>query len=199
MDHLALHIESLIFVAESALSVKDIKHCLDECFESKIQKEEIINAIESLQEKYSSADFAMEIVAISDGYQFLTKEIYHHTIGHYIKQLTKKKLSKSALETLSIIAYRQPVTKSEVEMIRGVNCDYAAQKLLEKELVEIVGRSEAPGRPLLYATSSKFMDYFGLQSMKDLPKLKEFEQNENQIGSQEELEVTIKESNLEEE
>ena len=199
MDHLALHIESLIFVAEQALSIKEIKVTLEECFETKIKKEEIEEAISKLQEKYSSEQFSMELVSISNGYQFLTKEIYHHTVGTYLKQLNKKKLSKSALETLSIIAYRQPTTKSDIEMIRGVNCDYAVQKLLEKELVEISGRSEAPGRPLLYITSSKFMDYFGLKSMKDLPKLQEFEKEENQIGDQESIEVEITPSDLEEE
>ena len=199
MDHLALHIESLIFVAEQALSIKEIKVTLEECFETKIKKEEIEEAISKLQEKYSSEQFSMELVSISNGYQFLTKEIYHHTVGTYLKQLTKKKLSKSALETLSIIAYRQPTTKSDIEMIRGVNCDYAVQKLLEKELVEISGRSEAPGRPLLYITSGKFMDYFGLKSMKDLPKLQEFEKEENQIGDQESIEVEITPSDLEEE
>jgi segregation and condensation protein B len=199
VDHLALHIESLIFVAEHALPVKEIKTTLEECFETSIKKEDIESAISDLQEKYKDEQFSMELVSISNGYQFLTKEIYHHTVGTYLKQLSKKKLSKSALETLSIIAYRQPVTKSDIEMIRGVNCDYAVQKLLEKELVEISGRSEAPGRPLLYITSSKFMDYFGLKSMKDLPKLQEFEKEENQIGEQESIEVEITPSDLEEE
>ena len=92
-------------------------------------------------------------------------------------------MSKAALEALSIIAYKQPITKTEIELIRGVNSDYSVQKLLEKELVTIVGRSEKPGRPLLYATSPKFMDYFGIGSLKDLPKIKDFKTTDNEIGA----------------
>jgi len=86
------------------------------------------------------------------------------------------------METLAIIAYKQPVTKSELEEIRGVSCDYALQKLLEKELVLITGRSESPGRPLLYGTSDKFMDYMGIRSLNDLPRPKDFKETENVIG-----------------
>ncbi len=99
-----------------------------------------------------------------------------------VQQKSNKKLSKAALETLSVIAYKQPITKVEIESIRGVNCDYAVRKLLEKELVTIKGRSKDVGRPLIYGTSDKFMQHFGLNSLKDLPKLKEFKQEENQIG-----------------
>ena len=93
-------------------------------------------------------------------------------------------MSQAALETLSIVAYKQPISKTEIEQIRGVSCDYAIQKLLEKELVAILGRSESPGRPLLYGTSERFMDYFGIKSLKDLPKLKDFKEVENEIGEQ---------------
>ena len=110
--------------------------------------------------------------------------MYHHTIGTYLRQNTHKKLSKSALESLAIIAYKQPVTKTEIESIRGVNSDYTIQKLLEKDLIEISGRSEGPGKPLLYSTTSKFTDYFGLKTIDDLPKVKELENTDNQIGEQ---------------
>ena len=98
------------------------------------------------------------------------------------KQKIKKRLSTSALETLSIIAYKQPVTKPEIEKIRGVNCDYAVQKLLEKELIVMAGKSELPGRPVLYATSRRFMDYFGINNLSQLPDLKEMNPEENVIG-----------------
>ena len=117
-------------------------------------------------------------------FQFLTKGAYHNTVGQLLKIHSKKKLSRAALETLSIIAYKQPITKSDVEKIRGVSCDYTIQKLLEKELLTIIGRSDGPGRPLLYATSEKFMNYFGLKSIKDLPKIKDFKEVDNQIGEQ---------------
>ena len=118
----------------------------------------------------------------------MTKAVYHDAVSEMLKISSQKKLTTSALETLSIIAYKQPVTKSEMESIRGVNCDYTVQKLLDKELVEIVGRKEGPGKPLLYGTSQKFMNYFGLKSIDDLPKLKDFEQVDNTIGEQESIE-----------
>ena len=105
-------------------------------------------------------------------------------MGTYLRQTTKKRLSQAALETLAIIAYKQPIAKNALEQIRGVSCDYALQKLLEKELIAIAGRSEGIGKPLLYATSEKFMDYFGIKSLQDLPKLKDFKEIENTIGEE---------------
>ena len=190
MDKLAHHIEALVFISEQAMTLKEIKSCLDEQFATKLKKEELLLAIDRLKEKYQSEDFAIEIVEISNGYRFMTKGAYYNTVATYLRQSTKKKLSKSALETLSIIAYKQPVIKSELEQIRGVSCDYSIQKLLEKELIEIEGRSEGPGRPLLYATSAKFMDYFGLKSIEDLPKTKDIAEPENSIGEESIVEET---------
>ncbi|MFM7838180.1 MAG: SMC-Scp complex subunit ScpB, partial [Chitinophagaceae bacterium] len=108
------------------------------------------------------------------GWQFLTKKEYHKTVAQLNGDKFLKRLSSASLETLSIIAYKQPVTKAEIESIRGVSSDYAIQKLLEKELIVITGRNESlPGHPLIYATSRQFMDYFGLNSPEELPKLKE--------------------------
>ena len=104
-----------------------------------------------------------------------------------MKQQHRKKLSTASLETLAIIAYKQPISKVDIEAIRGVNCDYAVQKLLEKELVSISGRAETVGKPLLYKTSEKFMSYFGLKNIQDLPKPKELELTENSIGLEENL------------
>jgi segregation and condensation protein B len=182
MENLLQHIEALIFVAEQPISFKEIKNALDEHFDVIIEKEEVEKTIVLIQERYLVDHFAFELMEISGGYQFLTKKAYHDTIGTFLKQKTKKRLSKSALETLSIVAYKQPMTKVEVEQIRGVNSDYSIQKLLEKELVTIVGRSERPGRPLLYATSPKFMDYFGIKTLNDLPKIKDFQEETNEIG-----------------
>jgi segregation and condensation protein B len=97
-------------------------------------------------------------------------------------QRSKKKLSQAALETLAIIAYKQPVTKLDVEQIRGVNCDYSIQKLLEKELIAITGKAESVGKPILYGTSSLFMDYFGINSITELPQLKDFTESTSTIG-----------------
>lgn len=188
MESLMQHIEALIFVSEQAITLKEIKNTLEEIFEQNIEKEVILQIIETLKEKYNHENFAFSIIEISEGYQFMTKEKYHETVGILLKQKTKKRLSKAALETLSIIAYKQPITKTEVEQIRGVNSDYSIQKLLEKELVTIVGRSEKPGRPLLYSTSPKFMDYFGIKSLKDLPKVKDIVENANEIGEKQSIE-----------
>lgn len=182
MDQLVQHIESLIFTTDHAISLDEIDNVLEEAFGIRFPEQEILKAIEILKERYAADEFAFDIVEIGGGYQFLTKGAYHNTVGVFLRQTTRKRLSRSALETLSIVAYKQPVTKSELEKIRGVSCDYAIQKLLEKELVMIVGRSDGPGKPLLYATSSKFMDYFGLKSIEELPQPKEFSEPDNTIG-----------------
>jgi segregation and condensation protein B len=182
LDNLVAYIESLIFAAEQPVTRKEMRYALENAFDTRIAKETFEEALGKLMARYKSDEFAIEIVEIAGGFQFLTKPAYHHVIGSYLRQITKKRLSRVALETLAIIAYKQPVTKSELEKIRGVNCDYSIQKLLDKELVEISGRAEGPGRPLLYTTTEKFMDYFGLKGLADLPKLKEFEQPDNAIG-----------------
>jgi segregation and condensation protein B len=184
LDPLALHIESLIFTGNPSISFDDIKNALEDSLGTTFSDNEIAAHIESLRDKYNSDQYSVEIVEIAGGFRFMTKALYHHTIGTYLRQNTHKKLSKSALESLAIIAYKQPVTKTEIESIRGVNSDYTIQKLLEKDLIEISGRSEGPGKPLLYSTTSKFTDYFGLKTIDDLPKVKELENTDNQIGEQ---------------
>ncbi|TAE47234.1 MAG: SMC-Scp complex subunit ScpB [Bacteroidetes bacterium] len=137
---------------------------------------EIKAILESLTQKYQDDAYPFEVRSVAGGYQFFTKPAYYPFIRRAVAQKNRKQLSRAALEVLSIIAYRQPVTKTEVEFIRGVNCDYAIQKLLDRNLIEIMGRSEAPGRPLLYRSSPFFMQYFGLRDLSDLPRLKEFEE-----------------------
>lgn len=136
--------------------------------------EAVEEALEALIAKYSDDSFAFTIRKVAQGYQFYTKESYFPYVRKAAIHRNQKRLTRSALETLSIIAYRQPITKAEVEFIRGVNCDYAVQKLLEKQLIAITGRSDGPGRPLLYGSSEFFMEYFGINDVSDLPKLKEF-------------------------
>lgn len=153
-------------------------------FEADVPEKDITEAIEIIKKKYEADEFSFEPVESGGGYQFLTKPAYQASIGILLKQQSKKRLSNSSLETLAIIAYKQPVTKSEIEQIRGVNCDYAVQKLLEKELVEIKGKSEGVGRPIIYGTSQNFIDYFGINSLNELPTIKDFEQKENEIGEE---------------
>jgi len=153
-------------------------------FDADVPLEDISEAIRQLQEKYSSDDFSIEISKVGGGYLFYSKPAYQASIGILLKQHSKSRLSNSALETLSIIAYKQPIIKSEIEKIRGVNCDYTVQRLLEKELIEIKGKSDAVGRPLIYGTSKTFMEYFGINDLKDLPTPKDFVQEGNVIGQE---------------
>ena len=193
MNFLAQHIESLIFTADAPITLEEIGSVLEESFGMAFNAEELENVIQELKTRYQQEEYAFEIVEIAEGYQFLTKGAYFQTVGTLLKQKTRKRLSRAALETLAIIAYKQPVSKSDLEKIRGVNCDYAIQKLLEKELVTIAGRSEGPGRPLLYGAGEKFMNYFGLKSMKDLPQPKEFKEPENLIGAENPIEEDLAE------
>ncbi len=191
VERLDTHIESLIFVAQQPVKREDIRYNLENALQVTIDELSVDEALSRLQEKYWDDNFAIEIVEVAEGFQFVTKGAYHHVVGSYLKQLTKRRLSKVALETLAIIAYRQPVSRAELEQIRGVNADYAIDKLLEKELIEIAGRSTGPGKPLLYATSGKFMDYFGLRSIEDLPQLKEFQVPVEEIGEPSALEEVV--------
>ena len=187
MELLKQQVEALIFCSEQSISLDEIKASLKLSFDWDLTNEELLNAIEEIKVKYVTDDFSFELMEISDGYQFLTKKQYHSTINSLIQHKSKKKLSVSQMETLAIIAYRQPIAKSEVEHIRGVSCDYAIHKLLEKELIEISGKSDTPGRPVLYSTSRTFMDYFGIKNVKDLPQLKDIHLESNEIGSSTEM------------
>jgi segregation and condensation protein B len=171
------HIESLIFASDRPLAEEDILRLLNSALgfiEDIATSEQVEAAISAIAEKYDSEFYSFEVVKSGGGWQFLTKPEHHKTIAQLNGDKFLKKLSSASIETLSIIAYKQPVTKSEMELIRGVNCDYAVQKLLEKDLVVIAGRREdSPGKPLIYTTSKSFMDYFGINSPADLPKIKE--------------------------
>ena len=171
------HIEALIFASEKPLNTSELAELVNNAMgfiDDKATQEQVDAAVASLREKYDSEFYAFEVKESGGGWQFLTKKEFHKTIAQLNADKYLKKLSTASLETLAIIAYKQPVTKSEIEHIRGVNCDYAVQKLLEKELVIIAGRKEeAVGKPLLYSTSRSFMDYFGINSAEDLPKIRE--------------------------
>ena len=182
MELLKQQIEALIFCSEQSISLEEIAASLKISFEWELEDQEILEAIAELKEKYKSEEFSFELAEISEGFQFLTKKQYHVVVSALIQHKSKKKLSVSQMETLAIIAYRQPVSKGEVEHIRGVSCDYAIQKLLEKELIEISGKSDGPGRPVLYSTSRNFMDYFGIKTVRDLPQLKDLHVEQNEIG-----------------
>lgn len=187
MENLHQHIEALVFSSESAVTIGDIVDVLKKAApDAAVDEKTIEQVLADLQEKFKSDIYAFELRVIGGGYQFFTKSDYYTTVATMIGQKEKKRLSTAALETLSIIAYRGPVTKVECEKIRGVNCDYSVEKLLEKELIEVAGRIEdAPGKPVLYKVTQNFLDYFGINSTNELPKLKDVLpiHDENAIGS----------------
>jgi segregation and condensation protein B len=171
------HIEALIFASEKPLTSLEIVELINNAFgfmEERISPEQVETSIQGIREKYESEFYPFEVRESGGGWQFLTKKEFHKTLAQLNGERFLKRLSTAALETLAIIAYKQPITKGEIESIRGVNTDYSIQKLLEKELIVITGRNEhLPGKPLVYSTSKNFMDYFGINSADDLPKIKE--------------------------
>lgn len=177
LSKIILHTEALVFASDKPLTVTEITELINNAFgflEEKISAEQVQIALQGIQEKYSTDFYPFEAIQSGGGWQFLSKAAFFNTIQQLNGEKFIKKLSNAAMETLAIIAYKQPITKGEIEAIRGVNSDYSVQKLLEKELIIISGRNEEqPGKPLLYQTSKGFMDYFGLNSANDLPKIKE--------------------------
>jgi segregation and condensation protein B len=177
ITNLIPHIEALIFASDKPLTSLEITELLNNAFgfmEDKITLDQVESSLEGIVEKYDSEFYPFCVRMSGGGWQFLTKKDYHKTVGQLNGEKFLKRLSAAALETLAIIAYKQPITKGEMEAIRGVSCDYAVQKLLEKDLIVISGRNEKlPGHPLVYSTSKTFMDYFGINTAEDLPKIKE--------------------------
>ena len=173
LDDQTIHIkgivEALLFVNEKPLTTEQIRNALAEVSVSEIKK-----VIQILQEECAQRQSGMKIVEIAGGYQMLSNPSYASYIRDFYKTKHKEKLSKPALETLAIIAYKQPVTRGDVELIRGVNSDGVMAHLFGKELIKAVGRKDVPGRPFLYGTTKQFLEYFGLKSLEDLPKLEEF-------------------------
>lgn len=176
-------VESIIFASEEEISSKQIKDIIDKSG-LRISLAEVEESVTGLNEEYSNANKSFEILKIAGGYSFATKKEYGRFIGKLFEDKQRKKLSPSALETLAIIAYKQPITRSEMEFIRGVNVDYIVNSLLEKEMITIHGRADAPGRPILYGTTKNFLKVLGLNSLEDLPKLKEI----NEILKNQEIE-----------
>jgi len=171
------HIEALIFASDKPLTTAEIAELVNNALgfiEDRASMEQVEAAIDGIREKYNAEFYAFEVKQSGGGWQFLTKPEFHKTVALLNGDKFLKRLSAAAMETLAIIAYKQPITKSEIEAIRGVNCDYAVQKLLEKDLIIISGRNEhAVGKPLIYATSKSFMDYFGINTAEELPKINE--------------------------
>lgn len=168
------HVEALIFASDRPLTQIELTELLTQGLEVPVLTDRVASCLDAIAEKYETDFYPFSLRQSGGGYQFLTKPLFHQTVLQLNGDKYIRKLSTAALETLAIIAYRQPVTKAEIEYIRGVSVDYSIQKLLEKELIIITGRKEdAIGKPLLYATSRHFMDYLGINSPDELPRLKD--------------------------
>lgn len=155
---------------------------------AKISEKEIVAAITELNRSYEMTDRSFRAAERSKGWKIYTLPDYAGFVRHLFPGRKPERLSAPAMETLAVIAYRQPVTKSAIEAVRGVSCDGMLQKLLDRELVKIEGRADLPGRPLLYATSELFLEHFGITDIEDLPNIGELRQVELPDGSEEETE-----------
>jgi segregation and condensation protein B len=164
-------LESLLFVSETPLTTKKVSS-----FVKDTNAEEINQAFQALQEEINQMDRSFQLVQIAEGFQLVTRPEYHKWAKELYKIISKTRLSKASMEALAIIAYKQPVTRAEVEAIRGVEVSNLVQSLLEKRMIRILGRAETPGRPLLYGTTSEFLVHFGLKDLSDLPKVSEIQE-----------------------
>lgn len=162
-------VECIIFTAESALPLDRLCEMLPE-----FEREDVKTALLQLSESCDERGGGVQLVEVAGGWQFRTHPDFQHYISRHVKTKTSK-FSQSALETLAIVAYRQPITRVEVEHLRGVDCGGVLKSLLEKRLVKILGKKDIPGRPLIYGTSKEFLEVFGLKDLKSLPTLKEIQ------------------------
>ncbi len=181
---LKMIIEALLFSSDKPLTVKDINDCIPDS-----DKTEIRNSLKVLQHDYDVLERSFLLKEVAQGYQFRSRPEY----GSYILRMFQKtpnRLSRAAMETLAIIAYKQPIMRQEVERLRGVDVGGIIKTLMEKELVKIMGRKDLPGRPLIYGTTKRFLEVFDLKDLSSLPKLKEIKE----FGT-DEYEPTVKNQN----
>lgn len=189
-------IEALLFSSEKPLTIEQIKNVLDN-----LETLQIRRILEELSVEYEKTNRGLRIIEVAGGYRMVTPPTLSHFLKKLYKQRRAEKSSRPALETLAIIAYKQPVTKLEIESLRNVNVDGVIHSLLEKDLIHVAGRKNSPGRPLVYGTTKSFLEYFGLKSLDDLPKIDTFpelkpveEKKENGKEGRDELEYPTKEN-----
>jgi segregation and condensation protein B len=178
-DSAPLHkiVEGLIFAADEPITPVQIRELIEgDIPESGVTPMAVKAIVDELNDEYSRGGKPYRILALAGGYQFATNREVSAYVSKLHREQARKRLTQAALETLSIIAYKQPVTKADLETIRGVNCDYIIRSLLEKDLITVTGREHAPGRPLLYGTTKRFLQHFGLSSLSELPKPREIEE-----------------------
>lgn len=208
LPHVKQIIEALLFASDEPVTLPmlrvvfdDVNRDVPENEKTTATNEEIRSIVEALNAEYAESNRAYRIQQIAGGYVYSTDKKFATWVGKLFKEKARRKLSQTAVETLAIIAYKQPITKSAVEFIRGVNADYIMKTLLEKNLATIVGRAHSPGRPLLYGTTPDFLKHFGLNEITDLPKPREIEEllgetelevEKRMLADQQEIEFKVK-------
>lgn len=165
-------IEAILFVAGDAVGIRDLAKAL------RIEEKELKEALKMIGSEYDYEQRGFMLKRFGDKVQLATRPLYSEDVLRLLQPVQQQSLSQAAMETLAVVAYKQPVTRAEVEQIRGVKCDYSLQSLMMKGLIQEAGRKDTIGRPILYATTDMFLSHFGIQSLEDLPPLPETE-NEN--------------------
>ena len=171
-------IEAVIFAADEPVSVDQLSQLIET-----LDNDAILQVIQGLQQDYAVSERSFQLVEIANGFQMRTRHEYAHWIKKFYTTEISSRLSVSALEALAIVAYKQPATRAEVEEVRGVNSDSVIRTLLERNLIRILGRKQAPGRPMLYGTTTEFLMHFGLRDLAELPSVEEIE---SMLGTPEE-------------
>lgn len=164
-------VEALLIASDVSLTPERLKECIDDG-----HRIDLAETVEALNDRYKSNQHAFYIMPVGKGFQIVTINRYENVVRNYINRNVRARLTYAALETMAVIAYKQPISKPEIERVRGVNCSAVLSTLLERELITVSGRSEAPGRPLLYATTEEFLRYFGLATSADLPRTRELDE-----------------------
>jgi segregation and condensation protein B len=165
-------IENILLAADQPVSETQFKNL----FGDEVEKVSFKSVLEELIDEYNSRN--LQILQVAEGYQLCTRHDYSNWVRKFLKFDKTRKLSQPSLDTLSIIAYKQPLTKAEVEEIRGVDSSGVVRTLLEKKIISPGGRKKVPGRPIMYRTTRKFLEYFGLKDLSDLPTLEDFKESE---------------------
>ena len=178
-------IESMMFVWGEPLAIKDIADIFN------INKKEIYEACKELQDEYEQEGRGIVIREVNKSFQFVTRKENLGYIERLCTPVRRRRLSQSALETLAIVAYKQPVTRAEIEKIRGVSCDHAINKLLEYDLIQELGRLDAPGKPLLFGTTEQFLRCFGVHSLDELPRINPVTVEEFKKQAEEEIQLKL--------
>ena len=179
-DQIKRIVEVLLFVSDKPLPVEEIVKVIDGADSASVR-----SAIEELNTDFASTGRSFSIIEVGGGVQIMTDPFYAPYVRKLFTKQRKHRLSAPSLETLAIIAYKQPVTRADIEAIRGVNIEGVLEKLLERNIIRVVGRKDIPGRPFMYGTTKNFLTHFGLNSLEDLPKLKDFGENDIELGRDE--------------